>query len=76
MIKRYIEYVLKLLDTGKKVIIIDYTPAAGWHIPNRYLKLVKCGQLKDENLRYPLAKFQDHAAELAKFRALNHPKLF
>ena len=76
VIKGYIEYVSKLLDAGKKVIIIDQIPVAGWHIPNRYLKLAKLGQLKDENLRYPLTDFQDHTAELAKFRALNHPALF
>ena len=43
---------------------------------SHFLMVAKLGQLKDENLRYPLTKYQDHTAELAKFRTLNHPKLF
>ena len=40
----------------KKVLMIDQIPLDGWHISSRYLKLAKLGELKDENLRYPLVK--------------------
>tara|TARA_B110000902_G_scaffold253909_1_gene317150 strand:- start:1225 stop:3192 length:1968 start_codon:yes stop_codon:yes gene_type:complete len=72
----YTDYVSLLLDTGKKVLVIDQTPIAGWHIPNRYLKLAQLGQLQNENFRYPLSAYQSHTTALAKFRELTHANLF
>jgi peptidoglycan/LPS O-acetylase OafA/YrhL len=76
VINGYIDYASQLLDAGKKVLIINQIPVAGWHIPNRYLKLANLGQLKNDNFRYPLTAYQNHTAGLAPFRALNHPNLF
>jgi peptidoglycan/LPS O-acetylase OafA/YrhL len=76
VINGYIDYVSQLLDAGKKVLIINQIPVAGWHIPNRYLKLANLGQLKNENFRYPLTAYQNHTAALAHFRTFNHPNLF
>ena len=76
VIDGYIDYISKLLDTGKKVLVVDQIPVAGWHVPNRYLKLANLGQLTNENFRYPLTTYQNHTAALLKFRALNHANLF
>lgn len=76
VINGYIDYISKLLNTGKKVLVVDQIPVAGWHVPNRYLKLANLGQLNNENFRYPLTAYQNHTAALSKFRALTHANLF
>ena len=76
VINGYIDYISQLLDTGKKVLVVDQIPVAGWHVPNRYLKLANLGQLNNENFRYPLTAYQNHTAALSKFRALAHTNLF
>ena len=76
VVNGYIEYVSQLLGVGKKVIVIDQIPVAGWNIPNRYLKLAQLGELRDENFRYPLLVYQQHTAALEKFRSLTHKNLY
>ena len=75
VVNGYIEYVLQLLKTGKKVIVIDQIPGAGWDVPNQYLKLSLAGELTDENFRYPLAAYKNYTSALYKFRALTHKNL-
>lgn len=76
VVNGYIEYISQLLRAGKKVIVIDQIPVAGWNIPNRYLKLAQLDELTDENFRYPLAVYKKHTAALRKFRALTHKNLY
>jgi len=75
VVNGYIEYVLQLLKSGKKVIVIDQIPGAGWDVPNQYLKLSLAGELTDENFRYPLAAYKNYTSALYKFRALTHKNL-
>jgi hypothetical protein len=72
VVEGYMSFIEVLLASGKKVLVIDQIPTAGWDIGARFLRISQLSIPENDDFTYPISRHHERIASTRRLATFTH----